>query len=96
MNDTKEFYIDQMHKMGVKMVISSGFDWNDIEERPFKFNGRTINRPRFIKNRDILAKKYFYPHKLIKNIFLQAKSVLPEFICDFTKYRTPDFILPTT
>ncbi|XP_063979954.1 uncharacterized protein LOC135163977 [Diachasmimorpha longicaudata] len=95
MNETKCLYQDVMHEMGMKCVVSIGFDWRDAEELPFKFDGRTPRRPRFIQNRISLATKYFSPQNLVKNIFEKSHTLLPHFICDFTSYRKNGFIEAT-
>lgn len=78
--------------MGLKSVISSEFEWNDVEEAPFKFDGHTPHRPKFLENRDKVAGKYFLPHKLIRNIISKSSTHLPEYLCDFKIYKNRGFI----
>ncbi|XP_044001725.1 dynein axonemal heavy chain 12 [Aphidius gifuensis] len=92
LNDTKNFHFNIMHEIGLKSVISREFDWSDLEDAPFKYDGQTPHRPRYLDNRNKVASKYFLSHKLIKNIFLYSYTDLPEYVCDFKIYKKQGYI----
>lgn len=81
-----------MHEIGIKSVISREFDWSDLEDAPFKYDGQTLHRPKYLDNRNKVASKYFLSHKLIKNIFLYSYTDLPEYVCDFKIYKKQGYI----
>lgn len=91
MLETKTRYYEAMHDMAVKKVIA--IECQDIcnlgleEIPPYKLAGRTEFYPKFLKNRCALKKKYYLPHKLMKNIVAKAHFLMPKWMCDFGRYR---------
>ncbi|XP_024937404.1 uncharacterized protein LOC112493850 [Cephus cinctus] len=93
LNETKTRYYQEMHDMAVRRIIASedGNKWPEYVEPAHKCKGRTKFRPKFLKHRCIITKKYYFPHKLIKNIISRAYFVLPELIIDFRRYHSSGF-----
>ncbi|XP_034943575.1 dynein heavy chain 12, axonemal [Chelonus insularis] len=94
LKEIESLYYDRIHEIGVNCVVPLDFNYEILREHYFRFEGRTIYRPRYLKNRHNLEKIFFYSHKLIRNIFLRAQSLLPHVICDLETYRQLGFLEP--
>lgn len=89
MLEVKERYLEQMRATSLLCVlkVKDDEDWSGIPDPPYKLPGRSENYSKFLKNRQIIAKKYFLSHKLMRAIVTRAALRLPMLICDFSKYR---------
>ncbi|XP_012278531.1 uncharacterized protein LOC105698665 isoform X2 [Orussus abietinus] len=94
MNEIKLRYCQAMHTFGVNCIaaVQYGFEIPVLSDPAFKFLGHTEWRGKYLMNRCIISKKFYLPHKLIKNILAQAHTLLPEFICDFRQYRSHGYL----
>ena len=93
MVETRERYYQSMHELGKRQILlmECGCDWPHLSDPPFKLPGHTEHRNKFLNNRNLIAKRYFLAHKLIRNIVTKAGS-LPEYLCDFGKYRAVGYL----
>lgn len=91
MHETKARYYEAMHDLAVKRVVAiecqetCNTDMGQIP--PYKFAGRTELYGKFLINRCALKKKYYLPHRLMRNIVAKAQVSMPQWICDFGRYR---------
>ena len=93
MKELKQRYHQELHDLGIRevLVMERGFKSPEILDQPFKLVGHTENRNEFLKNRNIIGKKYFLCHRLIRNVISKAE-ILPELMCIFGKYRALGFL----
>lgn len=91
MLETKTRYYEAMHDLAVKRLIT--IECQDVcnvgLERviSYKLAGRTEFYPKYLKNRCAVRKKYYLHHRLMRNIVAKACSLMPEWICNFGRYR---------
>lgn len=91
MLETKSRYYEAMQDLTVKRVIA--IECQDtcnmgLEEIPsYKLAGRTPLYPKYLRNRCVIEKKHYLSHKLMRSIVARAHFLIPEWICDFKRYR---------
>ncbi|CAK9798694.1 Dynein axonemal heavy chain 7 [Anthophora quadrimaculata] len=89
--ETKTRYDESMQDLAVKSVITIECQetCKTDSERipPYKLAGRTELYPKYLRNRCALRKKYYLPHRLIRNIVAKSFTSMPQWICDFGRYR---------
>ncbi|KAK2581073.1 hypothetical protein KPH14_006115 [Odynerus spinipes] len=92
MNEAKEDYYRDIHNMSVNAVIAVECEdpCNILDytlSPPFKL----LDPPNFFiiyqKRRSNFAKRYYFPHKLMRNIVARAHVVFRNSICNFWRYR---------
>nr|XP_033342927.1 dynein heavy chain 12, axonemal isoform X1 [Megalopta genalis]XP_033342928.1 dynein heavy chain 12, axonemal isoform X2 [Megalopta genalis] len=91
MNEAKTRYERVMHEQAVRRTIAleceERCNENLIPIPPYKLAGRTNLYPRYLRNRCVITKKFYLPHKLMRNIIARAYLLMPRWICDFGRYR---------
>lgn len=91
MLETKIRYYEAMHDLAVKRVVA--IECQDVcnvdleQIPPYKLAGRTEFYSKYLKHRCAIRKKYYLPHKLMRNIVAKAHVLMPEWICNFGRYR---------
>lgn len=91
MLETKTRYYEAMHDLAVKRVIT--IECQDVcnvsleRALSYKLAGRTEFYPKYLKNRCAVGQKYYLYHRLMRNIVAKACSLMPEWICNFGRYR---------
>ncbi|XP_076756861.1 dynein heavy chain at 62B [Xylocopa sonorina] len=91
MFEMKARYYEAMHDLAVRRVIAidcqdpCNVDLKHIP--PYKLAGRTEFYSKYLRNRCAFRNKYYLPHRLIRNIVARAHLLMPEWICDFRRYR---------
>lgn len=92
MIEAKDQYYRDIHNMSINSVIAIECQesCNVLDytlSAPFKL----LDPPNFFsiyqKRRYKFAKKYYFPHKLMRNIVAKAHIVFRNSICDFQRYR---------
>lgn len=96
MLETKLRYYHAIHEVAVKQVVAiecqekCNVDFKWIP--PYKLAGRTELYPKYLKNRCKIMSKYYLPHRLMRNIVGRAHLLLPNWICDFRRYREQGYL----
>lgn len=96
MLETKTRYYRAIHELAVKRLIAiecqEPCNVHFIPIPPFKLPGRTELYPKYLKNRCAFMRRYYLPHKLMRNIVSRAQLLMPEWICDFGRYRAQGYL----
>ncbi|KOC62554.1 Dynein heavy chain 7, axonemal [Habropoda laboriosa] len=86
--ETKTRYEDVMQDLAVQRVICQETCNTNFQQIPsYKLAGRTELYPKYLRNRCALRKKYYLPHRLMRNIVVKAYTSMPQWICNFGRYR---------
>ncbi|XP_076648749.1 dynein heavy chain at 62B [Halictus rubicundus] len=96
MDETKMRYERVMHEQAVRRVIAiecqETCNKDLVSIPPYKLAGRTDLYPKYLRNRCAIMKKFYLPHKLMRNILARAHLLMPKWICDLNRYRELEYL----
>lgn len=78
-------YMNEKQSLGIKNTVY--FEKDHYPKLITNFDSYKLYKGKFMKNRNLLTKKYFLSHEIIRNIVHTAQLTLPKIICDLKKYQ---------